>query len=837
MTMELDRPVSLSAAEFTRRVTAGEPVSGCMVTEPAYLHGQVDAPMLLRTTDWNRCVFLHGLRLTHVQADADGILATTVDERLPNELTLLNLHGIQCHGDLAIDGLYLHDPQQRLRQSQLTLRISGSRITGSLGVERLLRDSSNVPFAAALNVHRSMIDGDFGVWLSGPVDLHIDGEASRIEGSVELTEGLGGQISRASFQAARISGGMRLNVSSEEPCKLFLRGIHLGGPLRGDGTFAFVSASYSRFDSEVAIRHQCAPGSADAAPIFMDFTESVLGAALRLKADAPQRVTYHLSLARITGSVVLAGRMHGEDDKPSVSAIGASIGGNLELAFAPSPVRADQRGRRIEAATIEVGGDVSFSISEDRDGNTDASSYALELYFWSAKIGGEFRLRGDEILDAGNAAGRFEVRCLVLDGAIVRGYIGIGRVDLTATCGWSTGTSCINLRHAQAPEIVVRDVRIRLGGSEGAVWIDGEQELKPLAGRSDALNPFAVIDARFAKISMSLRIGDLRGSFRTPHAMAFKVPVAVRLSGAKCGDVDLDGIFVEANDTYLPIVATDLEVAGTFDWRPGEDTNRDQTSLPRVPSLDLNSAQIVCLRLTDPPPPKLIDLRGAQVTRWRVADSLQPEVESAPVYLRLLRTLREFDSSVYSAVETRLADIGKKADADAIFIERRKLEQERDRQDGNYLRWLGSWLHGITVGYGTKPFVRPGLALALIFVVAVALSYVNYGQWFRQSTASLGAMQECGAPCEERLAASQEQFHRMKAHAPGTAGKRLADAAGFVTRNVVPLVDLQVGAGIEPISGSGAGILSLLLKLCGWALWPILISSFVVTILHSRHRG
>ena len=194
------------------------------------------------------------------------------------------------------------------------------------------------------------------------------------------------------------------------------------------------------------------------------------------------------------------------------------------------------------------------------------------------------------------------------------------------------------------------------------------------------------------------------------------------------------------------------------------------------------------------------------------------------------------DSSIYSSVENRLVEIGKPIDADKVLVARRRMEEQHLLQDRHWWYWFKSRLHDVFLAYGTKTW-RPLFPIAFIFLLSCVLAYSQFGSWFQLPAERIAQMQECGELCSERLRNAHVTFESMRNADPGTTGSKWVHVAGFTTRNFVPVVDLGVGGGIEPIGGTGGSMLAVILKILGWILWPILISGAIVSLIHPRHRG
>ena len=803
---------SITAAEFLRRIETGEAVSGCLVTEPVVLIGDGQQSGWIRTLNWRHCVFMYGVNLRFC------VLGAPEDARQQFDLSSISVQGeLQIESCFAING-------------DLAVRLDRSQIAGDVSLVA----------ASTQTMHVILNDARVGgnVRISEPLTHNRDGEI--------LQQGYIHQIQAGNLRA---DGDLTINVPANIRTALVLLHARIEGAARLYGVFQYVSAAYSKINGAVQVGN-LTQAEADPLPaVFVDFSESVIGASLFVETKGEQPITVHLYSANVSGNVRLFGQLKGANADATVFANSAHIDGSLEIDVAPIRTLATERGRRIELIHAVIDGALSIgpqSALRSDGSNTLAADHCFEVLAWGLRTGGDVAIRSDHRLGAPSRE-NVELRVLALDGARIGGDLDVRYVRFTSLSRWSYGTSTVSMRHAHAGAAQFVHCTVDIGRSP---FLDGENGMEVLTADSTALHggQFLVFDFRFGNFADQLLWKRVRGSVWTLEPLMPSSVAMVSLDEAEMTSVSFERSRIRdrrpmATEKVLPIAARDSDIRGSFQLRPGvrQADDRAPVAVLRsklVPLTDLSNATIGNLQLTDPPPVKMLDLRGARIGGWKIAGEAHRQVESAETYLRLLATMREFDSSIYSNIEKRLEEVGKKYDADQILVRRRQLEQQRYAKERRYVQWFGTALHGLTLRYGTAVYI-PMLILAMAFAVGVTASFANYGRWYQLSSETLAQLNECGAPCGSRLQNLQADYSVAASGANmDFAGKwrKLAQVSGLTTANLTPMLDLQVGRELSPKGMTGGSVLAFIHKLLGWLLWPILISVALSKLLHSRSR-
>lgn len=320
----------------------------------------------------------------------------------------------------------------------------------------------------------------------------------------------------------------------------------------------------------------------------------------------------------------------------------------------------------------------------------------------------------------------------------------------------------------------------------------------------------------------------------------------ISIARMECESLDLSAsaiVYVDAGSaSLLPIEADGVRVLGTaeLDLRAKMDgwwskdyedavVGKIQHAIGAelIPEASAQGANIGNLELVaDPPVKEKLDLTGAQVRKWKIGSGGQEE-ETAENYLALLQATKGLDVGLYLAIEKRLEDIGKRRDADRVHV----AWQRRRRKESLYLqskpRWLLSLLHDVALGYGTKTW-RPAIVILAAFVVSVLLVFAHHPRWVQVSAQTLGEFASCGMPCADRADALLGEKG---------AGRRALDAVALSAKNLIPVIDLQVAHGLEPVPGSHGSYWLLLLRLIGIVAWPVLLAGSLAQVIHKRNLG
>ena len=206
-----------------------------------------------------------------------------------------------------------------------------------------------------------------------------------------------------------------------------------------------------------------------------------------------------------------------------------------------------------------------------------------------------------------------------------------------------------------------------------------------------------------------------------------------------------------------------------------------------------------------------IDLIGCEYERMEVdwkAMSVMPDERSR---------LAPFDRAPYLKLEKQSRDLGDDKSADAIFLERRRVERKLKFAQGRYVAWILDGLYCVTVRYGVHPSIVL-LWSALLVILASAFFSVP-GAICRKG--------DSGSPCSVavpsyRLSAAIAIRYYLPVDTPL--------ASDYVAASDRP-VKLQFGshAIASPVAPS---TLASMLRLAGWFFVPVGIASLTGLLRH-----
>lgn len=197
-----------------------------------------------------------------------------------------------------------------------------------------------------------------------------------------------------------------------------------------------------------------------------------------------------------------------------------------------------------------------------------------------------------------------------------------------------------------------------------------------------------------------------------------------------------------------------------------------------------------------------VDFRGCTYTRLAIDWQL------------LAKRMRPYDRQSYTQLEKYFRAGGHDSVADEIYLARERVEREVKLRRGDYGAYLLSWAYWVFLRNGVRPFRLFGFSVLLIFLGAL---------FFEMPTTVM----------------PKQAAERVPVSWPAPALPRLTfpDALAFSVRQFLP-VDIPMGAnwlpadaavdmpyGI-PLRVSPSIFATLVLRLPGWLLLPLLVAGF-----------
>ena len=288
----------------------------------------------------------------------------------------------------------------------------------------------------------------------------------------------------------------------------------------------------------------------------------------------------------------------------------------------------------------------------------------------------------------------------------------------------------------------------------------------------------------------------------------------IQLTGSQWSSVDLTHFLFEGlpPDGSAFVACQNIQVAHDFKLHASQ--------FPKATSGDARILDISngCIGRMDLglPLPGMMEIKGARVASWGL------EEESAKGYDAIMRCAL-IDQGAYLDLENRLENAGRRDEADALHrIWRRRVEDEL-LSGGPRVR---SALHRIFLGYGTRS-TRILWAWAFAAVTCWALVTWTYPREVQITPAALATLQECGARCRGTQPPALAS----------TLSQRASDALQLVASSGLPIIDLGLARDLEPVPRTPAFWALALMKLLGWIIWPLFLTSAVAGFFPKRHRA
>jgi hypothetical protein len=181
----------------------------------------------------------------------------------------------------------------------------------------------------------------------------------------------------------------------------------------------------------------------------------------------------------------------------------------------------------------------------------------------------------------------------------------------------------------------------------------------------------------------------------------------LKSSGGSISQIDLSRCAVKRqlviqNTTIQDLIAPSMHVEGPASFKNITVTNSADLSFGDFTTLDLS-------RSVWPRDPNHFHMQGMSY-KYAGAD---PDERQSHGKLLKLASQSAFTADVYHNLEELFSRQGYRADADKAFIAGKRREREQYFRSGEWLRWLGSWMLDLLVGYGRRPW-KAGILCAFL---------------------------------------------------------------------------------------------------------------------------